>query len=62
MDYIARDSGYAEPTPITPEDEQDELTREFVAGVKTLSGLASRIERVANRHSTVRPIARRAAA
>lgn len=54
MDYIARDSGYAEPAPITPEDEQDELTREFVAGVKTLSGLADRIERIANR--AVRPV------
>lgn len=54
MDYIARDSGYAEPAPITPEDEQDELTREFNAGVKLLSDLATRIERVANR--AVRPV------
>lgn len=49
MDYIARDCGYAEPAPITPQDEQDELLREFNSGVKTLAGLADRIERIANR-------------
>lgn len=54
MDFITRDCGYAEATPITPEDEQDELTREFNAGVKLLSDLATRIERVANR--AVRPV------
>jgi len=62
MDYIARDSGYAEPAPITPEDEQDELMREFNAGVKTLAGLADRIERVTSRPGVVRAIARKAAA
>lgn len=55
MDFIARDSGYAEPIPVTPEDEQDELMRDFNAGVKTLAGLADRIERIASR--TVRPVA-----
>lgn len=54
IDYIARDCGYAEPSPITPEDEQDELMRDFNAGVKTLSGLADRIERIAGR--AVRPV------
>jgi len=54
IDYIARDCGYAEPAPIAPEDEQDELTREFNAGVKLLSTLTERMERIAN--LAVRPV------
>lgn len=61
IDYIARDCGYAEPAPITPEDEQDELMREFNAGVKTLAGLADRIERVTSRPGVVRVVARKVA-
>lgn len=47
MDFIARDAGYTEPTPITPEDEQEELMREFIAAVKLQSANTEKLERLA---------------
>lgn len=45
MDFIARDCGYTEPEPVTPEDEAAELQRQFVHSVSQLQQLAARIER-----------------
>jgi len=45
MAYIARECGYAEPQPIEPEDERATLQREYIAAVKTLSAITTRIER-----------------
>ena len=45
MAYIARECGYADPQPIEPEDERATLQREYIAAVKTLSAITTRIER-----------------
>lgn len=49
MDFIARDCGYREPQPITPEDEDDELKREYVSAVKLLAKITERQERLSVR-------------
>lgn len=43
--YEARDAGYAEPQPISPEDEAAQLQREFIASVKALQSIQARIDR-----------------
>ena len=43
--FEMRDAGYADPMPITPEDEAAQLQREFVMASKHLTGLFSRMER-----------------
>jgi hypothetical protein len=45
MAYIARECGYADPQPIEPEDERATLQREYIAAVKTLSAIQTRLER-----------------
>lgn len=44
--YEARDSGYTEPQPLNPEDEAAQLQREFIASVKALEAIQSRLARV----------------
>ena len=48
MDFIARDCGYVEPQPITPEDEADDLMREFIAATKLQASNVAKLERLAN--------------
>ncbi len=43
--YEMRDAGYADPQPITPEDEAAQLQREYIAAVKAMSALQSRMDR-----------------
>jgi len=45
MAYISRECGYADPQPIEPADERAELQREYIAAVKTLAAITTRIER-----------------
>ena len=44
--YEMRDAGYAEPQPINPEDEAAQLQREYIAAVKAMSVIQSRMDRV----------------
>lgn len=46
MNYVTREAGYSDPTPIEPEDERARLQREFVEAQKAMSRLAERMERV----------------
>lgn len=46
MVFMARECGYADPSPIEPEDEVARLQREFVEATKALGALAARIESV----------------
>jgi hypothetical protein len=46
MNFIARDSGYADPAPIEPEDERARLQREFIDAQRSMQKLAERMERV----------------
>lgn len=45
MSYESRDAGYAEPVPITPEDEAAQLKREYIAAVKAMSNIQARLDR-----------------
>lgn len=44
--FLMRESGYADPQPIEPEDERARLEREFIAAVKVMSGMADRLARL----------------
>lgn len=44
--YLMRESGYADPTPIEPEDEKARLEREFIASAKGLQAIADRLMRL----------------
>lgn len=52
MNYMARECGYADPSPIEPEDEVARLQREFVEATKALGALAKQIEHVQGRAVT----------
>jgi len=43
--YEARDAGYADPQPVTPEDEAAQLQREYIAATKVMQALAQRMDR-----------------
>jgi hypothetical protein len=43
--YEARDAGYSEPQPIAPEDEAAQLQREYIAAVKAMTVIQSRMDR-----------------
>lgn len=46
MNYLAREAGYADPSPIEPDDERARLQREYVEAVKGMARLADRLERL----------------
>lgn len=46
MNFITRDSGYADAAPIEPEDERARLQREFIEAQRSMQKLAERMERV----------------
>lgn len=46
INFIARETGYADPQPIEPEDERARLQREFIEAQKAMQKLADRMERV----------------
>ena len=43
--YEARDAGYADPIPVSPEDEAAQLKREFITAVKALETIQARMDR-----------------
>jgi hypothetical protein len=45
INYISRESGYADPQPIEPDDEKARLQREFIDAQKNMSQLAMRMEK-----------------
>ena len=46
MNYLARETGYADPQPIEPDDEKARLQREYIEATKMMSKLAERMQRV----------------
>lgn len=44
--YLMREGGYADPSPIEPEDERARLQREFTAAVNALPVLVDRLARL----------------
>lgn len=49
MAQIARDSGYRDPIPITPEEESDELMRQFIDAQRALGRITQRISEIQER-------------
>lgn len=43
--FEMREAGYADPQPITPEDEAAQIQREFIQASKHMTSLFSRMER-----------------
>jgi hypothetical protein len=46
MQYLCEALSYAEPQPIEPKDEADELRRQFIESTRTLAKMAERIEQL----------------
>lgn len=46
INFLSRESGYADPSPIEPEDEKARLQREFIEAQRSMQKLADRMERV----------------
>ena len=46
MQFLAESLSYAEPVPIQPQDESDDLKRQFIGAVETLGKMAQRIEQL----------------
>lgn len=53
IQYLCAEAGYSYPVPIEPEDEMARLQREYIAAVKTLSGLTAKIDQHAPRLKAV---------
>lgn len=53
MTYLANEAGYGAPVPVTPEDEQDELMRQFIASQKAMSRIMQRLDAVAPRMRSI---------
>lgn len=45
INYMALESGYADPAPLEPEDQRARLQRQFIEAQKEMSRLADRMER-----------------
>lgn len=45
INFLSRESGYADPAPIEPEDEKARLQREFIEAQREMSKIAERMER-----------------
>ena len=43
--FLARESGYADPQPVEPEDLRAKLQREYIEATKAMQRLAGRMER-----------------
>lgn len=46
MAYFNRECGYGDPQPVEPEDEAAKLQRQFLTGLESLNGIASRLEKL----------------
>jgi hypothetical protein len=44
--FLMRESGYADPTPIEPGDERARLEREFIEAAKSVQAIGDRIARL----------------
>ncbi len=49
MNFLAASLSYAEPTPIEPRDEADELRRQFIQATGELARMAERIQSLEQR-------------
>lgn len=44
MQYLSRDAGYADPVPISPEEQESELQRQFIESVARLQDLQKQLQ------------------
>ncbi len=45
-EWVCCEAGYARPVPIEPEDERDQLQRDFLEAAKSVAGIAERLTRL----------------
>lgn len=46
MAHLCQSAGYAEPTPVTPEEQQNALQREYIEAAKAMEQVVKRMERL----------------
>jgi hypothetical protein len=46
MRFLAREAGYSEPVPVSPEDEGADLMRRYIEAAQALAKMSERIERL----------------
>lgn len=56
MQFLAHSLSYAEPQPVEPRDEADELRRQFIESTRALAAMAARIESL-ERSANLRAVA-----
>ena len=54
MRFLAHALSYAEPQPIQPRDEADELRRQFIESTRALAAMAARIEGLERQQAQLR--------
>lgn len=57
MQFLAATLSYAEPQPVEPKDEADELRRQFIESTRALAKMAERIESLERPAAAVRAVA-----
>lgn len=46
VEFLSESLGYAQPVPVTKEDEADQLKREFIEATNKLAAMAQQIQRL----------------
>lgn len=54
MIYMSRECGYAEPSPVEPEDEKARLQREYIEATKAIVAIGNRIAEMETKSSVMR--------
>lgn len=56
-EHVADSLSYADPVPVEPRDEADELRRQFIESTRSLAAMADKIEALERQQSKVRAVA-----
>lgn len=56
-EHVADSLSYADPVPVEPRDEADELRRQFIESTRTLAAMADKIETLERQQAKVRAVA-----
>lgn len=56
-EHVAESLSYADPVPVEPRDEADELRRQFIESTRSLAAMADKIEALERQQAKVRAVA-----
>lgn len=56
-EHVADSLSYADPVPVEPRDEADELRRQFIESTRSLAAMADKIEALERQQAKVRAVA-----